>query len=156
MAPDHNMYGIYVTESTTPDILMMNTLIFDESIPSVDCVIADGGYYSVDGVERLNKQGITPVIPPPRHSVVHWKQNTSHHDKLVQYIQDKGTVYAFHKKYNYGIRSRIETQFSRIKRSIGHTLKTHTITSQQREAIVIANIINRWNSFVQCISVKTP
>ncbi len=28
--------------------------------------------------------------------------------------------------------------------------------SQQREAIIIANIINRWNSFGQCISVKTP
>jgi len=156
MDPEQNMYCVEVTESNIPDILMMNSLIVDETMPGVDCVIADGGYYSIDGVEGLNKQGITPVIPPPRHSVVHGKQSTSCHDKIVQYIQDKGTVYAFHKKYHYGIRSRVEVQFSRIKRSIGHTLKTHTINSQQREAIIIANIINRWNSFGQCISVKTP
>ena len=80
---------------------------------------------------------------------------------LVEYLmttlsKDKGTVYAFHKKYQYGVRSRIEAQFSRIKRSIGSTLKTHTLSSQHREAIIIANIINRWNSFGQCISVKSP
>jgi hypothetical protein len=156
MDPEQNMYGVELTESITPDILMMNSLIFDGVGPTVDKVIADGGYYSIDGVEGLNKKGITPVIPPPRHSVVHGKPNTSYHDKGVLYIKDKGTVYAFHKKYNYGIRSRIEAQFSRIKRSIGHTLKTHTVQSQQREAIIIANLINRWNSFGQCISVKTP
>jgi hypothetical protein len=54
MDPEQNMYGVEVTESNIPDILMMNSLIFD-----------DGGYYSIDGVEGLNKQGITPVIPPP-------------------------------------------------------------------------------------------
>jgi hypothetical protein len=156
MDPEQNMYGVELTEPITPDILMMNSLIFDGVGPTVDKVIADGGYYSIDGVEGLNKKGITPVIPPPRHSVVHGKPNTSYHDKVVLYIKDKGTVYAFHKKYNYGIRSRIEAQFSRIKRSIGHTLKTHTVQSQQREAIIIANLINRWNSFGQCISVKTP
>lgn len=75
---------------------------------------------------------------------------------MVQYIKDKGTIYAFHKKHNYGVRSRIEAQFSRIKRSIGATLKTHTMSSQKREAIIIANLINRWNSFGQCVSVKTP
>jgi hypothetical protein len=70
MDPEQNMYGVEVTESNTPDILMMNSLILDETIPVVDRVIADGGYYSIGGVEGLNKQGIIPVIPPPRHSVV--------------------------------------------------------------------------------------
>lgn len=93
------MYGVEITESNTTDILMMNSLIVDETIPVVDRVIADGGYYSIDGVEGLNTQGITPVIPPPRHSVIHGKPRTSYHDKIVQYVQDKGTIYAFHKKY---------------------------------------------------------
>lgn len=156
MDPDHNMYGVHVSESTTPDILMMKPLVSDTSLPDIDTVIADGGYYSTEGVEALNARGIIPVIPPPRTSVVHGKSTTTHHDKIVQYIKDKGTIYAFHKKYQYGVRSRIEAQFSRIKRSIGSTLKTHTLSSQHREAIIIANIINRWNSFGQCISVKSP
>jgi len=46
-----------------------------------------------------------PVIPPPSHAVTHQKDNTRWHDKIVQYIQDKGTIYAFHEEYGYGLRS---------------------------------------------------
>jgi hypothetical protein len=65
MDSEQNMYGVEVTESNIPDILMMNSLILDETIPEVDRVIADGGYYSIEGVEGLNTLGITQVIPPP-------------------------------------------------------------------------------------------
>ncbi len=34
-------------------------------------MIADGGYYSIDGVEHLYLNGITPVIPPSRDAVWH-------------------------------------------------------------------------------------
>lgn len=45
MDPDHNMDGIHVTESTTPDILMMKPLVSDTPLPDIDAVIAaDGGY----------------------------------------------------------------------------------------------------------------
>ena len=82
-----------------------------------------------------------PVIPPPAHAVVPGKENTRWHDQLVQYIQDK-TLYAFHKKYDYGLRSLVESQISRIKRCIGSTLLTQKLESQEREGVVIANIIN--------------
>ena len=45
MDPEHNMYGVEVTESIIPDITMMKLLMCGEGIPSVDRVIADGGYY---------------------------------------------------------------------------------------------------------------
>jgi hypothetical protein len=37
----------------------------------------------------------------------------------VQYIKDKGSIYAFHKKYDYGLRALVEAQISRIKRCNG-------------------------------------
>ena len=69
-------------------------------------------------------------------------------------LKDKGTAYAFHKKYGYGIRSLVESLFSRIKRCLGSTLLTQRESSQKNEGIIIANIINRWNSFGTCDSQK--
>jgi hypothetical protein len=124
---------------------------------SLDKVIADGGYYSAEKSQDFYEKGIIPVIPPPASSVVHNQNDlSSWHDKIVSYIQEKGTVYAFHKKYGYGIRSKIEAQFSRIKRCIGSSLKTIRIDSQKREAIIIGNILNLWNSFGKPVSVKIP
>jgi hypothetical protein len=55
----------------------------------IDRVIADGAYYSIERGEALSRNGITPVIPPPSHAVVHGDENTQWHDGLVQYIKDK-------------------------------------------------------------------
>nr|WP_253189711.1 hypothetical protein [Paraburkholderia fungorum] len=89
---------------------------------------------------------MTPVIPPPAHAGVHGDEDTRWHDQSVKYIQNKG-IYAFHKKYGYGLRSRVETRISRIKRCIGATLLTKRIASQQREGVIIANLINLRNGF---------
>ncbi len=45
MDPEHNMYGVEVTESMIHDITMMKPLMWGDTIPSVNRVIADGGYY---------------------------------------------------------------------------------------------------------------
>ena len=147
-----NIHAIEITDYNVSDIEMLPHLI-PESL-TIDKFIADGGYYSIQGVEELNTKGITPVIPPPKHSIVHNEKITTWHDKIVQYIKDKGTVYAFHKKYGYGTRARIEAQISRIKRCVGSSLLTQKPESQKQEGKVIANLINQWNAFGRCISVK--
>jgi hypothetical protein len=76
------------------------------------------------------------------------------HDQTVQYIVDKGSIYALHKKYGYGLRALVEAQISRIKRCIGAKLLTQKLESQKCEGVVIANIINLWNSFGGPVSVK--
>jgi len=68
--------------------------------------------------------------------------------------QDHLTVYAFHKKYGYGIRALVEAQISRIKRCIGTSFKTQKIESQENEGTIIGNIFNQWNAFGKCKSVK--
>ena len=56
----------------------------------------------------------------------------------------------------YGLRARVEAQFSRIKRCIGDTLLTRRIASQTQEGRAIANLINQWNAFGQARCVKKP
>ena len=146
-------YAIELTEQDVGDREMMD-LLMPESIIA-DKIIADGGYYSAEKSQDLFEKGITPVIPPPVSSVVHNQEDpSSWHDKIVNYIKEKGTVYAFHKKYGYGARALVEAQFSRIKRCIGSSLKTIKLESQKREAVIIGNILNLWNSFGMPITIK--
>jgi hypothetical protein len=45
----------------------------------------------------------------------------------VRYIEDKGRIYAFHKKCGYGLRVLVEAQISRIKRCVGAKLLTQKL-----------------------------
>ena len=86
--------------------------------------------------------------------MIHGESHTRWHDRIVGYINEKGSVYAFHKKYGYGLRSRVEAQISRIKRCVGERLLTQKIASQENEGVVIANLVNLWNSFGRCVCIK--
>jgi hypothetical protein len=147
-----NIHEAIITNNDIADIEVVDELIPDNL--NVSSFIADGGYYSSQKVEQLYQAGITPVIPPPSNAVGDLKNPTSWHNKIVQYIKEKGTIYAFHKKYSYGRRDLAESQNSRIKRCIGNALLTQRVESQIREGRMIANIINLWNLFGQCNSVK--
>lgn len=148
---DMDIHAIRITTTEVSDSEGMDAIL-PADLP-VDRVIADGAYYSIERGEALSQAGITPVIPPPAHAVVHGDGQTGWHDKLVQYIKDKG-IYAFHKKYGYGLCSRVEAQISRIKRWIGATLLTRKIASQECEGVIIANIINLWNPFGRPVCLK--
>jgi hypothetical protein len=148
---DMNVHAIRITTTEVSDSEGMDAVL-PANLP-VDKVIADGAYYSIERTEAFSRAGVTPVIPPPAHAVVHGDEDTRWHDQSVKYIQDKG-IYAFHKKYGYGLRSRVEAQISRIKRCIGATLLTQKIASQESEGVIIANIINLWNAFGKPVCVK--
>lgn len=150
-----NIHQTEITDYEASDIGEMDNLLCNEqSEMQIGSVLADGAYYSKEVVEKLSKKGIIPAIPPPSNAVVNGKEYTTWHDKVVQYIKDKGTVYAFHKKYDYGKRALVEAQISRIKRCIGSSLLTQKIESQKNEGTIVGNIINLWNSFGKCLSVK--
>ncbi|CAN7288968.1 transposase [Trinickia sp. LjRoot230] len=93
------------------------------------------------------------MIPPPANTVVHNQPATRLHDHLVRYIKDKG-IHAFRNKYGYGQRAWVESQISRIMRCIGAQLLTRKIESQQREGVVIGNLLNLWNLFGRPACVK--
>jgi hypothetical protein len=148
---DMNVHAIRITTTEVSDSEAMDAVLPAE-VP-LDRVIADGAYYSIERAEALSGVGVTPVIPPPAHAVVHGEERTRWHDQIVKYIKDKG-IYAFHRKYGYGVRSLVEAQISRIKRCIGERLLTQKLASQEGEGVIIANIINLWNAFGKPVCVK--
>jgi len=148
---DMNVHAIRITTTEVSDSEAMDTML-SADVP-LDRVIADGAYYSIERTQAFSEAGITPVIPPPAHAVVHGKPETGWHDQITAYIKEKG-IYAFQKKYGYGVRSLVEAQISRIKRCIGERLLTQKLASQEGEGVVIANLVNLWNSFGRCVCVK--
>ena len=148
---DMNVHAIRIITTEVSDSEVIDAVL-PADVP-LERVIADGAYYSIERTEALSGAGVTPVIPPPAHAVVHGNDLTRWHDQIVKYIEDEG-IYAFHKKYGYGLRARVEAQISRIKRCIGATLLTQKIASQESEGVVTANIINLWNAFGMPVCVK--
>ncbi|WP_440030623.1 hypothetical protein [Chromobacterium amazonense] len=72
----------------------------------------------------------------------------------MQYIKEKG-IYAFHKKYGYGVRANVAAPFSRLKRCLGESLKTRRTPSRENEEILLAHLLNLWNSFGRAEYIKT-
>ncbi|MFM0068837.1 transposase [Paraburkholderia aspalathi] len=150
---DMNVHASRIITTKVSDSEAMDAVL-PADVP-LDRVVADGAYYSIERAEALSGAGVTPVIPPPAHAVVHGEERTRCHDQIVKCIKDKG-IYAFHKKYGYGVRSLVEAQISRIKRCIGGRLLTQKLASQEGEGegVIIANIINLWNAFGKPVCVK--
>jgi hypothetical protein len=95
----------------------------------VNRIIAGVAYSSIERTEALSRAGVRPVIPLPAHAVMHGGEDTCLYDAIAKYIQDEG-IYAFHKKYRYGLLAQVEAQISRTKRCTGATLLTQKIASQ--------------------------
>ncbi|MFL9991272.1 hypothetical protein PQR34_06870 [Paraburkholderia sediminicola] len=146
-----NVHAIRITTTEILDSEAMDTML-PADIP-LDRVIADGAYYSIERTQAFSKACITPVIPPPAHAVVHGEPETGWHDQIIAYIKEKG-LYAFQNKYDYGVRSLVEAQISRIERCIGERLLTQTLPSQESEGVIIANLVNLRNSFGRCVCVN--
>lgn len=147
------IYDVQVTENTGSDIGELDRLI--AACPNVSKVTGDGAYYSAEVIQKLHEKGIDTAIPPPRNAVIHGQPETSVHDAIVEYIKEKGTIYAWYKKSGYGLRALVEAQISRIKRCLGSSLLTQRLSSRKAEGVITATIINKWNSLGRCVSVKT-
>jgi len=130
------------------DISVLDNIVPDDI--EIGNLYRDRAYYSINKLEELKNKGMTPIISPPKNAKIHDKASAKYHDKIVKYIERKGSIYAFFKRYGYGERELVESQISRIKRCIGSTLLTQKTTSQKTEGIIIPNIINFWNSLGKC------
>lgn len=90
--PEDNCLAVEVTSEKIGDSPVLDRFL-EADIP-VGKIIADGAYYQIERNQKLIFQGIIPVIPPNKEAVVHGTPGYETHDLTVQYIQDKGSVYA--------------------------------------------------------------
>ena len=90
--PEMNVHQVAITGDNVSGEAALNAVLAVDA--KVDCVIADGAYYSIAQTQAWSACGVLPVIPPPANAVVHHQAATHRHDHLVQYIKDKG-IHAF-------------------------------------------------------------
>ncbi|WP_254640775.1 hypothetical protein [Burkholderia sp. GbtcB21] len=115
-------------------------------------MIADGAYYSMRRPRR-GRPAASAGDSAAGDAVVHDQPATRWHDHLVRYIKDK-SIHAYRNEYGYGQRALVESQISRIKRCIGARLLKRRLESTQRESMIIANLLNMWNSFGRPVCIK--
>ncbi|MGF6980022.1 D-aminopeptidase [Paraburkholderia sp. JPY465] len=65
--PEMNVHQIAITEDNVSDEAGLNAMLAVDA--NVDCVIADGAYYSIAQTEAWSACGVLPVIPPPANAV---------------------------------------------------------------------------------------
>jgi hypothetical protein len=84
-------------------------------------------------------------------ATVQGKTNTQWHDKIVQYIKEKGTVYAFHEKYGYWVNVSQNVVYSCVQRNMvsAHRpgLKFWILLDSEKEAELKAIVENSNKSF---------
>ncbi|MDR6504225.1 hypothetical protein J2785_007423 [Burkholderia ambifaria] len=79
--PEMNIHAIAVTEDKVSDEAGLDVVLTVDA--PVDCVIADGAYYSIAQTEAWSACGVLPVIPPPANAVVHDQRTTRWHDQIA-------------------------------------------------------------------------
>ena len=150
MDAEGDVLAVEITDTEIGDSSGLDLLL--PQVGEIDQLIADKAYYQIERNEQLIASGVVPVIPPKADAVDDPRQDRWH-DQLVRYLKAKGQ-YAFQNRYGYGLRARVEAQFSRIKRCLGDALLTRRMASQVQEGRVIACLINQWNAFGQARCVK--
>jgi hypothetical protein len=93
--PDMKIHAIEITGTDVSDSEGLDRILPTELL--IDQVIADGAYYSIERGEALNDRGIVAVIRRPRTLLCMAVKTRKLRDQTVQYILDKGSIYAFHK-----------------------------------------------------------
>ncbi|WP_367949090.1 transposase [Paraburkholderia sp. NMBU_R16] len=85
-----NVHQSAITEDHVSDEAGLNALLAVQA--NVECVIADGAYYSIERGQAWSACGVLPVIPPPAHAVVHNQPATRWHDPLVRTSRTRASM----------------------------------------------------------------
>jgi IS5 family transposase len=150
LAVDNESMQILAVESTADDAHdceVFNQLI--DALPdSIDKVLGDGAYDTVDAYKKSDENGIDLVALPRDNAVVDIKSTEPHilrRNEHVERYQNKG-IYAWANKNSYWDRNRAETTMSRFKTTFSGTLASRKVESQQNEIIIKCEILNKFAS----------
>jgi hypothetical protein len=125
----------------------------------ITSVTADGAYDGepvYQGIANRQPDPLPEVVIPPRASAVPSTEDVgtrSRRDRHVQRIAEKGRM-SWQSETGYGRRSLAETAVGRYKAIIGPKLRARMLPTQQGEAAMAAEVLNRMIRVAKPVSVR--
>ncbi len=122
-------------------------------------VTADGAYDSEPVYQAIASHQPDPVpdiVIPPRASAVPSTEDPdalSQRDRHIRLIAERGRM-AWQRATGYGRRSLAETSVGRYKAIIGPKLRARTLPTQQGEAALAAEVLNRMIRVAKPVSIR--
>lgn len=149
MCPEsHEIILAEATELEEMDCEVMPRLI-KQSPRSVEQVIGDGAFDTVNCYEAVDEMGMT-LLTPPRRGAVHWPGDSlweKSRNKAISEIaglgDDDEARKLWKKLRGYHKRSLVETTYSRLKGIFGGELYSKSIDGQEVELLCKAAILNQ-------------
>ena len=143
-----------MTDHKTNDRQMARPLMESIGFDTIDEILGDGGYDSLEIYSELQKRGIQTLIPPPPNARTHNKRDDlCQRNNTVKYIKEKG-YHAWANKNNFGRRNRVENTFYRIKTIFGRSFMSRIWENQEVEAKLIANLLNEMTNLGMPVTEK--
>ena len=106
----------------------------------------DGAYDKTKVYDRLEKEKISPIIPPQKNARIkrhgNYKGKTKPRDRAIRYIRKHGKK-KWKKVHGYHKRSLAETTMFRYKTIFGDKLQSRTYERQCVEALLTCKILNK-------------
>jgi transposase len=138
--------AVELTQDDVGDVSEIVALL-DQVASPVASVIADGAYDGETIYDAVtDRHPETDIIIPPRATAVPSTSGAPQRNQHIASIEKHGRI-GWQRRSGYNRRSLVETAMYRYKTIIGRRLLTRTLSSQQREAKIGCNALNRMTSF---------
>jgi hypothetical protein len=145
-ADTHEIVAVELTQDDVRDVYELVGLL-DQVSTRVASVIADGAYDGETVYDAVSdRHPEADIVIPPRTTAVPSTSGATQRDQHVATIEKHGRI-GGQRLSGYNRRSLVETAMYRYKTIIGRRLLARTLSSQQVEAKIGCNALNRMTSF---------
>jgi len=151
----HEVTALELTKSNKHDCTVLPVLLSSQK--NLGTVYADGAYSFRQGFDAIAKSGGTPSIPVRSGTTIVTKNPSPGEvlrNELLEDIWANGGRLMWKKISGHHRRSLVETHMFRLKTILGNKLRGRTFASQQTEAKIMANILNKMTHLGMPISEK--
>ena len=146
---DASMHEVVAVELTQDDVGDVSEIValLDQVASPVASVIADGAYDGETVYDTVtDRHPEADIVIPPRATAVPSTSGATQRNQHIAAIEQHGRI-GWQRRSGYNRRSLVETAMYRYKTINGRRLLARSLSSQQVEAKVGCNVLNRITSF---------
>jgi transposase len=145
-ADTHEVVAVELTQDDVGDVSEIVGLLEQVATP-VASVIADGAYDGEAVYDAVtDRHPEADIVIPPRATAVPSASGATQRNQHIAAIEQHGRI-GWQRRSGYNRRSLVETAMYRYKTINGRRLLARSLSSQQVEAKVGCNVLNRITSF---------